>query len=122
MARILLSIVGLAYLALAAWCIAKPATTAASVGFDLRPGGGQSEYLAVYGGLQIGLGLMFLWPWLRPEDTTLVLGACLLVHASIVVCRAIGFVLFSGIETTTYALAVVEWAIVLACGWAFWQR
>ncbi|MBL8828662.1 MAG: hypothetical protein JNM18_16905 [Planctomycetaceae bacterium] len=121
MARIVLTVIGVAYVILAVWCIARPTTTSQAVGFDLRPGPGQSEYLAVYGGLQLGLGLMFLWPWVRPEHATLVLGACVLIHAAIIVCRSAGFLLFTGFTSMTYTLAAVEWAILIIPGFALWR-
>jgi len=114
MARIFLAIVGGAYLLLAAWCAARPEQTAASVGYSLSSGSGRSEYFTVYGGLQIGLGLLFLWPLLRPESTPTVLTACLLIHAAIVVFRSFSFALFAGIQSTTFILAGVEWAILIA--------
>ena len=51
MERIFLTVIGVAYLLLAAWCTFAPARTSQAVGFDLKPGSGQSEFLVVYGGL-----------------------------------------------------------------------
>jgi len=67
MARIFLAIVGAAYLVLAGWCALMPDKTSRAVGFSLQTGSGQSEFLTVYGGLQLSLGLAFLWPLLRPS-------------------------------------------------------
>jgi hypothetical protein len=120
MARIFLAIVGGAYLLLAAWCAARPEQTAASVGYDLASGSGRSEYFTVYGGLQIGLGLLFLWPLIRPESTPTVLTACLIVHAAIVVFRSLSFALFADIRSTTFILAGVEWAILIASAVVAW--
>jgi hypothetical protein len=108
-----LLLVGVAYVALAAWCAVLPATTASAVGFDLRPGGGQSEYLTVYGGLQLALGLAFLRPLVWPAETAATLQLCLLVHGCLVAVRAVSFLLYAGIPTTTYILAAVEWVIFL---------
>ncbi len=121
MARIVLTVIGAAYVLLAVWCMARPAATAQAVGFDLRPGSGQSEYLAVYGGLQLGLGLLFLSPWVRPEQTAFALTACLVIHAAIVVCRSCGFLIFTGFSSTTYILAGVEWAILALTSIAWWR-
>ena len=60
--KIFLAAVGAAYVGLAAWCAFRPAQASSSVGFDLRPGAGQSEFLVVYGGLELALGLAFLLP------------------------------------------------------------
>jgi len=120
MARIFLAIVGGAYLLLAVWCAVKPEQTAASVGYELRAGSGRSEYFTVYGGLQAGLGLLFLWPLWRAESTPTILLACLVVHAGIVVFRSLSFALFAGIQSTTFILAGVEWAILLAAAGVQW--
>lgn len=117
--KIFLAIVGAAYLLLAAWCVARPQQTAGSVGFELKPGNGQSEYLVIYGGLQLALGLIFLAPLVREEYLPVALAACLLIHASLVAFRTVSFALYSGIPTTTYILAATEWLILLAAAWRF---
>jgi len=113
MARLFLTVVGLIYFSLACWCAAAPETTSRAVGFSLQSGSGQSEFLVVYGGLEFGLGLVFLWPLYRPCETRFSLRACLIVHGSLVLFRAISFVLFAGIDRTTYVLAATEWMIFL---------
>ena len=111
--RIFLAVVGVAYLLLAVWCSLRPSQTAQSVGFSLTPGSGQSEFLVVYGGLELGLGIVFLLPLYNVEWTSFALVACLVIHACLVPFRTFSFFLFSGIQTTTYVLAVVEWVIFL---------
>ncbi len=80
------------------------------MGFTLQPGSGQSEYLTVYGGLELALGLMFLWPLVRPSETAYTLFLCLLIHGCLVAFRTAGFITFAGIPTTTCALAATEWS------------
>ena len=111
--RIFLAVVGAAYLVLAVWCSLRPSHTAQSVGFSLTPGSGQSEFLVVYGGLELGLGIVFLLPLYNVEWTSFVLVTCLVIHACLVLFRSASFFLYSGIHTTTYVLAVVEWVIFL---------
>ncbi len=113
-AKVFLAIVGIAYLILSIWCVVLPEKTSQSVGFTLTPGSGQSEYLVVYGGLQLGLAILFLLPLLASTDVRSALLACLMIHGSIVLFRAISFVRFSDIGSTTYMLAIVEWIIFLA--------
>ncbi len=117
--RIFLAIVGAAYVALAAWCVVRPGQTSGSVGFELRPGAGQSEFLVVYGGLQLALGLAFLSPLLRPSYLPYALLLCLVIHACLAVFRTASFALFADIPTSTYALAAVEWLILLGAAWRF---
>lgn len=111
--RIFLAVVGAAYLILAVWCSVRPAQTSQSVGYSLTPGSGQSEFLVVYGGLELGLGIVFLIPLFHPETTWFALIACLIIHACLVLFRSTSLFLYSGIQTTTYVLAVVEWLIFL---------
>lgn len=120
--RLFLTLVGLAYGGLALWCVARPQQTSASVGFRLTPGSGESEYLVVYGGLQVGLGLWFLLPWLRPHETFSTLLACLTIHASLVAFRSLGFLWYSGFGATTYAIAAVEWLILLGAVGLWWTQ
>lgn len=105
--------VGIAYLGLGIWCTIDPTKTSNSVGFDLQPGHGQSEYLTVYGGLEVALGIIFLWPVMFREDLNGTLRACLILHACLVLFRTIGFFLFTDIKTTTFVLASVEWILFL---------
>lgn len=123
MTRFFLAAVGITYLGLGLWCAALPEKAATSVGFQLQPGQGQSEFLTVYGGLEVGLGLVFLWPLYRREEVALPLLACFLIHAGLVLFRTLSFFLYTGFETTTYLLAVTEWVIFLgAAGLLFLKR
>jgi hypothetical protein len=111
--RVFLAVVGVAYLMLAAWCSLRPGPTSQSVGFTLTPGSGQSEFLVVYGGLELGLGIAFLLPLYDVTWTSFALLTCLIIHACLVLFRSTSFFLYSGIHTTTNVLAVVEWLIFL---------
>lgn len=113
MARTFLAVVGVAYVFLAIWCAAQPDATAMSVGFELIPGSGQSEFFVVYGGLELALGIAFLWPLRRKEDTVGALRLCCLIHSCLVVFRTVSFFQFSDIGKTTYVLAGIEWLILL---------
>lgn len=113
MARTFLAVVGAAYIFLAIWCAAQPDATARSVGFELIPGSGQSEYFVVYGGLELALGIAFIWPLRRKEDTVGALRLCCLIHSCLVVFRTVSFFQFSDIKRTTYVLAAVEWLILV---------
>jgi hypothetical protein len=119
-ARIVLAVIGIAYLALAAWCAVKPVQTAASIGLDLNGGSGRSEYFTVYGGLQAALGLIFLAPLVNPSLTGTVLTGCVLIHALLVVFRTVSLVLFAGVTSTTYLFAGMEWGLLIAAGATWW--
>ena len=122
-ARFFLAFVGFAYIGLGIWCAVAPQKTSKAVGFVLQPGQGQSEFLTVYGGLEVALGLLFLWPLYKSEEVAFPLLACLVVHACLVLFRTTGFFIYTGFETTTYVLAAIEWIIFLgAAALFFWKK
>lgn len=121
MNRTFLALVGGMYVVLALWCSFAPAATSQSVGFTIQSGSGQSEFLVVYGGLELALGIVFLWPLYQREVTRYSLIVCMIVHGCLVLFRSAGFFLFEGIESTTYSLAVGEWLIFLI-SLGFWLR
>ena len=112
-AKIFLAVVGLMYLGLAVWCSVAPAMTSEKVGFDLKPGSGQSEFLVIYGGLELGLALIFLLPLVRSDYLASSLLACVLIHACLVAFRSISFFLYSDMSAMTYRLAIGEWVILI---------
>jgi hypothetical protein len=122
MPRIFLAIVGAAYIVLAGWCSIMPDKTSKAVGFTLQSGSGQSEFLTVYGGLELALGIAFLWPLYRPAEVAFRLFLCLLIHGCLVAFRTAGFVFYSGIPTMTYSLAVTEWIIFIGAAIFFWGK
>jgi hypothetical protein len=118
-----LTLVGLTYVALGGLCLARPEQTARSIGFELITGAGVSEYMVVYGGLELALGLLFLQPWLRPERLPAMLEACFLIHLCLVAVRSWTLLTIPGIPSFTKSLAVGEWCILIlsaACLW--WAR
>ena len=112
-ARTYLIIVALLYLVLAIWCSVQPTVTSRKVGFELIGGSGQSEFLTVYGGLEFGLALVLLASCFREPTVGYGVGACVLIHASLVLFRTIGFLLYTDMEPLTYRLAIGEWVIAL---------
>ena len=117
--RLFLAVVGVTYLYLAVWCSLQPVQTSQLVGFDLKPGSGQSEFLVVYGGLELALAVMFLRPLIRPKQVESSLLVCLIVHACLVLFRSVSFFLYSDLQAMTYKLAVGEWIIFLGAAGLF---
>ena len=121
MTKIFLTLVGGLYVFLGIWCSFLPGRASKTVGFELTPGSGQSEFLTVYGGLEVGMGLIFLWPLLKPGETEFALKACLIIHACLVLFRSIGFAAFQNFDPATYKLAIGEWVILLASAYLWWR-
>jgi hypothetical protein len=112
-AKAYLTVVALLYLGLSLWCSFSPTVTSQKVGFELNGGSGQSEFLTVYGGLEFSLTLILLLGVFKPDALQFSLISCVLIHASLVLFRSIGFFCFTGIEPMTYKLAIGEWVIFL---------
>ncbi len=113
MARVFLTFVGVAYILLGLWCAIMPEQTSNAVGFSLQSGAGDSEFLTVYGGLEIAIGSIFLWPILARTEISFSLTSCLIIHGFLVLFRTIGFFIFSGIPVGTQYLAATEWLILI---------
>ncbi len=112
-AKIYIVIVAMTYLGLAIWCTISPDVTSEKVGFELKGGTGQSEFMTVYGGLEFGLALVLLATLVKPEFAVFGVFASVLVHGSLVLFRTISFFMYSNIGSMTYKLAIGEWVIFL---------
>lgn len=113
-ARLFLAATSILYLGLGIWCAVAPATTSRKVGFERIGEAGRSEFVTVYGGLEVGLGLVFAAMAWKPESVGSGLLACLLIHGAIVAFRAGSFVQYDAMRGMTLQLAIGEWVIFLA--------
>ena len=113
-AKIFLTAVGLLYLALGIWCAVDPQTTSNKVGFELKPGSGESEFVTVYGGLELGLAFIALMPFVWPSSMRFALISILAMHVFLVFFRTTAYFRFEGIGQFTHRLAIGEWVILLA--------
>ena len=108
------------YLVFAAWCTLLPSRTAAGVGYAELTRGGVSEYLVVYGGLQLGLALFFAWCARSGLESTGLVFA-LALYAPIVIYRAATVAKQWPVGSTTLAVAALE-LLLLAAAIALWLR
>lgn len=121
--RIFLTVVGLMYAGLAMWCAIDPKTTSEKVGFGLNGGSGQSEFVTVYGGLEMGMALVFWMCWWNKEATTFSLLACTAIHLCLVLFRSYSYFAFSDIGRMTIQLSIGEWVVFLcSAGLLYWRR
>lgn len=114
MLKVYLAINALMYAVFAIWCTLAPQKTAAAVGFDFRSGSGRSEFVTVYGGLELGLALFFALAALRGEIQVAGLLFALCLYGAIVPFRAFALVSVPGIERTTYFIAALELVLLIA--------
>ena len=96
------------YLVFSLWCALSPKSTARNVGFELLKGSGESEYLVVYGGLQLALAFFFLITALSPSMQRAGIIFAALLYVSLAGFRILSFFIYSDISRTTYVLSSIE--------------
>jgi hypothetical protein len=102
------------YLLFAVWCTIAPASTAKHIGYTSLSSGGHSEYLVIYGGLQLGLAALF---WLLARNpATFRLGVLISIglYAPIVTYRLITVVRFWPVAPLTWGTGLLELSLLLA--------
>ena len=99
------------YLALAGWCTVSPTKTAAALGFTFESNSAKAEYLVVYGGLELALGIMFV-SWAR--KTELHRSACVFavtLYGALAGYRLLCGVTLTDLDSMTYTMLAVEIAL-----------
>lgn len=106
------------YAVLGLWCALAPGTTSAFVGLTPVGPAGASEYVAVYGGLQLGLAAWFAFAAARPAHQPSALLFAALVYGGIVALRTTAVVKFGfpalGNARFAYGLELVLLASAVA--------
>jgi hypothetical protein len=96
--------------------------TAPAMGFTALTHGGRSEYLTIYGGLQVGFAIAF---WLLARNASLhgpgVLFAIAL-YAPIVLFRLISLARFCPVGAVTLGTAALEVVLLVAARWMHFSR
>jgi hypothetical protein len=101
------------YALFALWCTLSPLRTAQNIGFlELSPGG-SSEYLVVYGGMELGLAFFFAWCARNGLERTGLVFA-LALYLPIVAYRIVSVARHWPVGSTTLAVAGLEIALLLA--------
>jgi hypothetical protein len=119
MAAIYLWLNAAIYSIFAVLCTVRATATSQSIGFTALNNGGMAEYVTVYGGMELGLGIIFAWLAYRPELHRTGIVLALALYAPLVIFRWIsvarywpvqGLTLGTGVlETTLLVLAVALW-------------
>lgn len=95
------------------WCAVGLDKTSANLGYTTLSNSGRSEYFTVYGGLQWGLALIFLYLALKPELHRAGIVVALALYAPIVLHRMISLLRFSPVERLTLGVAGLEIALLV---------
>jgi hypothetical protein len=110
------------YVVFAVWCTVAPASTARNIGYTSLSNGGHSEYLVIYGGLQLGLAVIF---WLLARDaSTWRLGLLISIglYAPIVLYRVVTVVRFWPVAALTVGTGVLELSLLAAALAIFYAK
>lgn len=101
-------------LGFAVWCTLYPDRTAAAFGITLDTAGARSEFLVLYGGLQLGLAVFFAASAVsrRRRPAALLLAVCL--WPAVAAYRLATVATYPDLGRTTYIVAGVE--AILAAG------
>jgi hypothetical protein len=115
-ARILLFLNGAAFVGYGLACLISPSLAADSAGFSLGNTSGTVEVVAMYGGLQMGVGALLFLGGMRAERQEMALLVVVVLMGSLATARLFGIVMHGasaynlgalGYEAVTALLAAV---------------
>jgi hypothetical protein len=109
------------YLVLAIGCTVKHTMTAAGSGYVELNNSGHSEYLVIYGGLQLGLAAIFAYLGFNAEYHRLGVLIAMTFYVPIVVYRGVTILLYKPVSTVTLAIGALE-AILLIAALILWFK
>jgi hypothetical protein len=112
---------GALYCAFALLCALWQGATARGLGFIELNRSGQSEYLVVYGGLQLGLGLFYFMLSRDNEYFHVGILFSLFLYVPLVAFRLLSLFTFRPTSPITLGTAVLEW-IMLIWAWLEWRK
>lgn len=117
MAVIYLVLNAVIYLGLGAWCTLDPGGTSRAIGFTFAKAAARSEYVTVYGGLEVGLGLFFaVAAWqesLRPAGLLF----ALLTYGCLALFRMGTLVSMPDLGRFPYVMLCIELPMAAWAGW-----
>lgn len=108
------------YAVFALWCTFAPARTAATVGYAALSRSGVSEYLVVYGGLQLGMGLFFFYCAYAGLQRA-GLAFALFLYVPIVLYRVVTVARQWPVDSATLMVGTLE-ALLLISALALWWK
>lgn len=121
MAKAFLIFNGVLYIALAAWCTLLPMKTSAAIGFGLPNNSAKSEYLVVYGGLELAMGAFFLLCAFKANMLEAGLWFALLTYACLMVYRWSTIFALSDLSKFIYSMVALETVMTAVSAWLLWR-
>jgi hypothetical protein len=110
------------YLLFAVWCTVAPSNTARNIGYTSLSNGGHSEYLVIYGGLQLGLAVIFWLLARNPNNLRLGLLISIGLYAPIVLYRTATVIRFWPVAPLTWATGILETSLLVAALAIFYSK
>ncbi len=101
------------YLLFALWSTVSPWKVSANIGYMALSASGRSEFLVVYGGLELGLAALFAYLAAQPQLQRPGVLIALFFYVPIVVYRLVTVLKFWPVSRTTLAVGSLELALLL---------
>jgi len=121
MAKAFLIVNGVLYIGLALWCTLLPMKTSEAIGFALPNSSAKSEYLVVYGGLELAMGAFFLLCALRSNMVDAGLWFALLTYGCLMVYRWTTIFALQDLSRFIYSMVTLETFMAAASAWLLWR-
>ncbi|MEM6258567.1 MAG: DUF4345 family protein [Planctomycetota bacterium] len=122
MAQAFLIVNGVLYIGLALWCTLLPMKTSAAIGFGLPNSSAKSEYLVVYGGLELAMGAFFLLCAFSPGMTEAGLWFGLLTYGCLTAYRWATIITLKSLSMFIYSIVVLETVMAGLAAWLVWRQ
>lgn len=106
--KAVLGFLGVVYLLLGLWCFSMPTEVAGRIGLELVGSTGTGEFMVVYGGLELALGIFFILSALKAELTYGGVLLAVISSAFLFLIRSYTIVYLPDIQSVTYRLVAVE--------------
>ena len=112
---------GVLYVALALWCTVLPTQTSSAIGFGLPNSSARSEYIVVYGGLELAMGAFFLLCAFKPGMLEAGLWFALLTYGCLMLFRWSTIFALKDLSTFIYSMVVVETTMTALSAWLVYR-
>ena len=113
MAKFYLVFNAVLYAAFALWCTVKWGQTSQASGYQALSNAGRSEYLVIYGGLQLGMAAFYAYTALNPQYQAIGIVFSLCTYVAIVLYRLTTIWLYWPVGHVTLCLAGLETLLLI---------
>lgn len=110
------------YFLLVLWCTFKHGQTSKASGFAVLDNSGHSEYLVIYGGLQLGLAIFFAYLASSESLHRTGIMLSLMLYLPIVIYRIITVIVYSPVSVITLGTGALEAVLLIGALVLFFKR